>query len=198
MLTIALSLTAAGFTGHLFAEGEEEGTTQEKVIIALSAAIEKEPSDPELYNERAYAYVITGKYDNAMADYTTALKLDPANAETYFNRGLLLEMHMGEFDRAINDFNQALGIDKEMVDAYLELAQCYSQKEQRTNAIENYTKYIEAVPGNPEAYYGRAVAYFFHSQYGLAWQDVHMTEKLGGKVYDSFIKKLRKASGREK
>jgi tetratricopeptide (TPR) repeat protein len=198
MLVLVLGIISAGSVCPAFAGGEEEGATQEKVIRALSVAIAKEPADPELYNERAYAYVVTGKYDNAVTDYTTALKIDPANAETYFNRGLLYEMHMGEFDRAIKDFEQALGIDKEMVDAYLEMAQCYAQKQQRANAIENYKEYIEAVPGNPEAYYGRAVAYFYHGQYGLAWDDVHKTEKLGGKVYDSFLKKLRTASGREK
>jgi tetratricopeptide (TPR) repeat protein len=51
-----------------------------------------------------------GKYDEAIADYTKAISLDPNDATAYTNRGLAYESK-GEVDRAIADYTKAIEIN---------------------------------------------------------------------------------------
>jgi tetratricopeptide (TPR) repeat protein len=51
-----------------------------------------------------------GKYDDAIADYTKAIALDPNVATAYTHRGLAYG-RKGEVDRAIADFSKVLELD---------------------------------------------------------------------------------------
>ena len=51
-----------------------------------------------------------GKYDDAIADYTKAIALDPNVATAYTNRGLAYKKK-GDKEQAIADFRKALEID---------------------------------------------------------------------------------------
>ncbi len=51
-----------------------------------------------------------GKYDDAIADYTKAIALDPEDAAAYTNRGEVYE-EKGDKEQAIADFRKALEID---------------------------------------------------------------------------------------
>jgi tetratricopeptide (TPR) repeat protein len=42
---------------------------------------------PQFYMKRADVYFLMKQYENAVADYTTAITLDPAYAEAYYIRG---------------------------------------------------------------------------------------------------------------
>ncbi|HTZ11052.1 MAG TPA: tetratricopeptide repeat protein [Candidatus Margulisiibacteriota bacterium] len=58
--------------------------------------------------------------------------------------------------------------------------------------------FSEAIRNNPKyagAYYNRAIAYFYDSEYDKSWQDVSIAESLGCKFSDDFIESLIKASG---
>ena len=57
-----------------------------------------------------------GKYDDAIADYTKAIALDPNDANVYTNRGVAYGKK-GEVGRAIADFRKALEIDPSDQDA---------------------------------------------------------------------------------
>ncbi len=50
------------------------------------------------------------KYDDAIADYTKAIALDPKLAQAYYNRGYTYEKK-GDREQAIADFRKALEID---------------------------------------------------------------------------------------
>jgi tetratricopeptide (TPR) repeat protein len=47
-----------------------------------------------------------GDYAKAIADYTGAIRLDPADASTYYNRSLA-HLKNGERTQAADDFDQA-------------------------------------------------------------------------------------------
>ena len=64
----------------------------------------------KLYNARAYCSAKLEKFDAAVADYTEALRLDPANAHALHNRGISYD-RLGRVDESARDFEQALEIE---------------------------------------------------------------------------------------
>ena len=70
-----------------------------------------ESENAYLVYDRACIYIQQQQYEKAVADYTTALKLQPALPEALFNRGLAL-IHLGKTQEGIADLSRAgeLGI----------------------------------------------------------------------------------------
>ncbi|MFA4993264.1 MAG: hypothetical protein WC571_04780 [Candidatus Omnitrophota bacterium] len=69
------------------------------------------------------------------------------------------------------------------------------------NIIDIFSQAIKAKPDYAGAYYNRAAAYFYKSEYDKSWQDIHKAEKLGINVdarFTELVGKLKKASGRDK
>lgn len=75
-----------------------------KAVKAYDKAIALHPHDiVDDYIDRANAYDEADEFDNAMADYAQALKMDPGFGEIYYNRGVAYEHHH-MMDKAKADF----------------------------------------------------------------------------------------------
>ena len=72
--------------------------------------------------------------EQAIADYTQAIELDPNNAGVYFNRGVANET-LNQYGEAIKDYTQAIGIDPSNAVAYFN----------RGVAKENLNQFEEAI-----------------------------------------------------
>ena len=68
------------------------------------------------YNDRGVAYDKKGDLDNALADYTAAIKIDPNSRDAYANRAVLYD-HKGDPERAIADYRAALARNPKPEDA---------------------------------------------------------------------------------
>jgi tetratricopeptide (TPR) repeat protein len=78
-----------------------------------------------------------GKYDEALADYTKAIELDPTDGELYLIRGVAYSLK-GFQDEAIRDYSIAIAIDPGNSDAYFNRAQAYEAKNMNDKALEDY------------------------------------------------------------
>ncbi|MCB9453778.1 MAG: tetratricopeptide repeat protein [Anaerolineaceae bacterium] len=58
-------------------------------VADLTAAIEIEPENPELYVLRGQMYLYLYEWDEVLADYNAAIELDPDYPDAYFYRGIL-------------------------------------------------------------------------------------------------------------
>ena len=58
---------------------------------------------------RGAAYFREGDFDQAIAEYTEAIALDPDYADAYNNRGAAY-LRVGDFDQAIADYNTTIAI----------------------------------------------------------------------------------------
>ena len=75
-----------------------------------------EPKTPKAYVDRGDDFYDIGDYDNAIADYTQAIKLNPVyNVIAYFSRGTAYSAK-GDIDSAIDDYTTALGMDPMRID----------------------------------------------------------------------------------
>jgi tetratricopeptide (TPR) repeat protein len=61
------------------------------------------------------------------------------NALRHFNEGMNY-YNRNDFDSAIVEFSNAIAISPEYADAYLERGNCYDNKDDQENALENYLK----------------------------------------------------------
>ena len=63
------------------------------------------------------AYNYLGKYNTAISDYTTAIRLDPDDAVAYINRAVAYG-NLGEYNTAISDYTTAIRLDPNDAVAY--------------------------------------------------------------------------------
>jgi tetratricopeptide (TPR) repeat protein len=64
------------------------------------------------YHRRGTAYASKKQYDQAIADYTKALEIDPKYISAYNDRGLAY-MSKGNYERAIADVTRAVELAAE-------------------------------------------------------------------------------------
>lgn len=93
-----------------------------------------------------------------IADYDEAIKLEPSNADGYFNRGDAYD-EMGEYGKAIGDYSKAIQLNPNYADAYCNRGCAYGEIGDYDKAIADYNKAIELDPNNALAYYNRGLAY---------------------------------------
>ncbi len=78
--------------------------------IEISRIIMEEPGNAEAWYNRGNAWSSCGKYDDAVRDYTMALKIGLRFREAinaYGNRGMA-RVEAGDLDGAINDFREII------------------------------------------------------------------------------------------
>ena len=58
-----------------------------RAIEDLNQAIQLDPNDADLFNNRGLAYNDKGENDRAIEDFNQAIRLNPDLAEAFYNRG---------------------------------------------------------------------------------------------------------------
>jgi tetratricopeptide (TPR) repeat protein len=110
------------------------------------------------YYNRGVAY---GKglenYTAAIADYTSAIRIEPDAADAYYNRGLAYAK-LENYTAAIADYTSAIRIDPDYADAYNNRGNQYEKLENYTAAIADYTSAIRINPEYALAYKNRGIA----------------------------------------
>jgi tetratricopeptide (TPR) repeat protein len=97
-------------------------------------------------------------YDLAIAEYSEAIRLNPASGDFYFGRAYCYNKK-GEFDLAIADYTKAIKIDPDRSALYNNRGNAYDEKGEWDLAMADYTKAIEINPKYAYAYNNRGLAY---------------------------------------
>jgi tetratricopeptide (TPR) repeat protein len=135
-------------------------------------------------NAQVFAYFNSGNanknkglYDQAIADYTQAIRLDPNYAAVYNNRGNAYD-DKGDNDRAIADYTQAIRLDPNYASAYYGRGNAYYMKKDYDRAIADYTQAIRLDPNDAKAYYNRGATYYDQKDYDRAIADFEAALKI--------------------
>lgn len=99
-----------------------------------------------------------------------AIKIEPNDAEIYYNRGVAYE-NLGQYQPAIKDYNQAISLKPAYSEAFYNRGTLYSEIGQYQQAIEDFNQAISLQPNDAEAYHGRGFAYDKLGQYQQAIED---------------------------
>ncbi len=119
---------------------------------------------------RAEAELGSGRYDDAIAGASSALKLDPGCASAYAVRAEAYRMK-SRHDRAIADASEAIRLAPDHVMAYGVRAAAHLVKGEYIRAIDDATEAIRRFPNNGWAYGVRAAANLGKGEHAQAIDD---------------------------
>jgi tetratricopeptide (TPR) repeat protein len=108
--------------------------------------------------------------DAAIADYTEALALNPAHAQSYNNRGREYEKK-GDYARSLADFSNAIELKPEYAIAYNNRCWSYYLVADFERALPDCNRSIEINPKNSHSLDSRCAVYVGRQQYDLAISD---------------------------
>ena len=134
--------------------------------------------------EKAYElYTLKERIDEwkkAITEFTKAIQLNPNYAMAYYARSLTYQ-ELGDSNSAMNDINVAINIHSNDARYYLWRGLMYLENVNILNyekAVIDFTKSIELLPSNVEAYTQRGYAYHKLNKLQLAINDLNKAIEL--------------------
>jgi len=164
ILVFALSLTAVcedektAKEWYMMYLGE---TDAEKKIEYLTRVLKLKPDRAFSYYQRGREYVTLGMYDEALADFSTAIELDPEDSSSLVLRGEIYHL-LSDNDRALEDANRALDDEPTAPGALMLRADIYRELERYDEALADLEIVFKSSPEfacSEQWYYTRAGIY---------------------------------------
>jgi tetratricopeptide (TPR) repeat protein len=120
----------------------------------------KLPVDLQVFahHHRGVALLLQSRYDDAIVEFNTALRLDPTFAKSYNSRGNAWR-EKGEVDFAIADFNEAIRLDPNFAFPYNGRASAWVDKGDYDKAVADFSEVIRLAPALAAPYNNRAIAF---------------------------------------
>jgi tetratricopeptide (TPR) repeat protein len=135
------------------------------------------PKNAQTYISEAFLYALGRKYDQALANYSQALEIDPQSAYAYAGRAKTYN-DLGKYEQAIADFNRAIEIDPKVADSYNNRGYAYHNVGKYQQAIADFNQALALEPNYIYAYNNRGNTYNQLGQYEQAIADFNRAIKI--------------------
>ncbi len=139
------------------------------VAVACAGAAVQAQTYIDYYNQ-GNAWYEQGNYEQAIANYTEAIRLNPGLFEAYNARGNSWSDHQ-DLDRAVADYTEAIRLKPDYSEAYMNRADALRAKGQLARAFADYNQAIRLNPRDSLAFNNRGVAHLVQGGYKLALAD---------------------------
>lgn len=159
---------------ELVSNDAEENNFQ---IKRLTKILQADPQSASAFFQRGRIYARLKQDDNAIADYSQAIKLNPNDPLSFNNRGVACA-RTGNFERAIMDFARALNIDPKQHSTLFNFGLALFNQGSFGPAVSLFGTYLKNQPNEPKAYRLRAMAYRKLGKVAEAESDEKTAEKL--------------------
>jgi tetratricopeptide (TPR) repeat protein len=130
----------------------------ERAAEDLSVVASQVPASVEAQCELAEAYSQAGGYYDALLAFDRALTIDPARAETYYRRGLVLQ-GLDRPMQALEDYASAAAFGGESADLHCSRGACNFSLQRYADALADYGRALQLNPGRADAHYNRGLLY---------------------------------------
>jgi protein O-mannosyl-transferase len=137
---------------------------------AYLAAGELMPGQPFSSLDLGRIYLQLGRLDDALAQFKTALAIDPTMAEVYNNMGKIHELKM-EYDEALEDYRKAVKLKPYLAATHSNIGVLYARQKRYEEAIQEYDKAVASAPEYQPAYINRGTAFLAIGRTGEAIAD---------------------------
>lgn len=124
---------------------KKTGEGYEEAAAAFEKALELGDLDDYeafAYNMRGTFRCLQGKHEEALADLSKSIELDPSLTQSYIKRASM-NLELGDPEKAEEDFKAALEKDPNDPDIYYHRAQLHFIKQEFTEASKDYQKSID-------------------------------------------------------
>ena len=142
--------------------------------------------EARVYNKRGLAHVSTRNYEQAIVDYTKAIKLDAHYAEAYNNRSTA-HLMMSNYGEAVADCNLALALAPDFVATYVNRGIAYTGLRSYEQALADYDKALQLAPLNAYAYYNRGNTRLWMVNYEEAIADYDQALELNTEFLAAYV-----------
>jgi tetratricopeptide (TPR) repeat protein len=129
-----------------------------EAIIDLDRAIQDDLGFAPAFKVRADIYFQHNSYEQAMADYLNALRVNPQDYDTIYNIGLTLSI-FGELAPAIEAYSNVILMKPGHMRALVSRAELYQATGQALKALPDINQAIEISPNSSEAFRLRGFIY---------------------------------------
>ena len=166
MMRLALVVATVAFGVSAAAADRLTDCTDSRIgavrLIACSEVINAKSTTPEVrfkaHRARAEAHAERAAYNEAIADFTEALRLKPDDGESFYGRGQS-RLSLNQVDSAISDFTQAIRYLGEKPGLYVARGYAQLVKGNANESIADFTVAIRLDPKNASALNNRGLAY---------------------------------------
>ncbi|WP_417850715.1 tetratricopeptide repeat protein [Thalassoglobus sp.] len=166
----AIQLNSEHLAAHMaLAEFAATSKTPEEATAAFSSVVEKFPTNPIVFNNRGMFLQSQGKTQEAVADFTQAIKLDGRFIPAYINRGFAY-LEAGDSAKAEAALTEALTVDPNQLGAQSLRATARLNQNKVDEALIDYRRVAELAPQNPMAFADLGFAQFFSGDFASAGQ----------------------------
>jgi len=162
----------------------------EEAQACFDKAVAHHATGQVLFN-RGYLYSKTGKYEEAIGDFTLSIEKNYRVAEAHYQRGF----NMAKLDRkeeAIAEYSVAIEMDSSMVDAYLNRGFELYLSGQYTESLPDFDRVIALDPTNSEGWVSRGFAHHKLNNLTEACENWQKAYNLGLKRTSKIITKYCK------
>jgi tetratricopeptide (TPR) repeat protein len=121
-----------------------------------------------------------GQRDNAIADFSRAIELDPKNVNALISRGRAYS-ELDQLAKAVVDFSSAIQLAPEFPFAWYNRGNAYLRFGEWDKAVADYSRAIELAPNYAFAWYTRGLAYSKSGQWDKAVADFSRAIELAPK-----------------
>jgi tetratricopeptide (TPR) repeat protein len=141
---------------NLTREGIEASNAKDwdKAIAAFKRAAQLDaryaPNLASALQQRATVYVSQQKFQEAIADYSEALKVNAKDPDI-FERRAYAEIQLKDYDKALHDYNEAIKLSPEEPKYYQVRAFIYQTKGDFKAALADVDKTLKLDPNNQDA-----------------------------------------------
>ncbi len=120
---------------------------------------------------RGKAYGDQGLYDEAIRDYSAAIRPNSDSASYFNNRGLDYANN-GLYDEAIRDYDEAIRLDPDYALAFNNRGNAYRRKGLYDEAVRDYDEAMRITPGDADDFFTLGRARFYKGDFADAARDL--------------------------
>ncbi len=120
--------------------------------------VEKSPDSPPAHNNLGIVYSKQGRFDEAIKEYITAIKLNPDSPEPHNDLGNIYSK-LDRFDEAVKEYTIALKLKPNHAEAHNNIGNAYAIQGKLDEAIKEYLIVLKLTPEDAETHNNLANAY---------------------------------------
>lgn len=147
----------------------------ESALVESHLAVQADPEDLLSLRARGIAYLNVRRYEDALADLTSYMKLCTTKHPVWFSRGICY-LQLGRLQEAIDDFTLAIQNTPGTCNFFAR-AIAYIRKGNFLLAIDDLTKYLEVKPECMTGYKLRGQLLRYLSQQDLVRADIDFAQE---------------------